>query len=111
MDSTHSQAEILQRIDKFNKDRNWGQFHSPANLSKSIVLEAAELLENFQWADDDYDEISVQEELADVLIYCYQLALRMNWDVNEIMLHKMSLNEAKYPVEKSKDSSKKYTEL
>lgn len=111
MDSAHTQAEVLQRITKFNTDRSWGQFHTPANLAKSIVLEAAELLENFQWSEDDYEETAVQQELADVLIYAYQFALRMEWDVNTIMLEKLDLNEQKYPVEKSKGKSLKYTEL
>ncbi|MDO5015423.1 MAG: nucleotide pyrophosphohydrolase [Eubacteriales bacterium] len=99
MESTNRHQEVLKEIEKFNKDRHWGQHHSPANLAKSIVLEAAELLENFQWSDEDYDESSVQEELADVLIYSYQLAMRMGWDDDELVMKKIALNGKKYPVE------------
>lgn len=98
---------IEERIRKFNSDRNWEQFHTPENLSKSIILEAAELLENFQW-DNNYDIKKVTEELADVLIYCYQLAITLDLEVKEIMKEKMDLNEMKYPIDKSKGSSKKY---
>lgn len=100
---------IRERIIMFNTDRDWNQFHSPENLSKSIVLEAAELLENFQW-DNNYDFQHVKEELADVLIYCYQLAIALDVDVEEIMNKKMDQNEKKYPIEKSKGNSKKYNE-
>lgn len=102
--------EIRDRIEKFNQDRNWDQFHSPENLSKSIVIEAAELLENFQW-DDEFDLDQVKDELADVLIYCYQLSIALGVDVNEIMHDKMNKNEQKYPIEKAKNNSKKYTEF
>ena len=61
---------LLKRIDKFNKVRNWDQFHSPSNLSKSISIEANELLECFQWDDENYDIENVKEELADVMNYC-----------------------------------------
>lgn len=57
-----------KRLKQFSDDRNWNQFHTPANLAKSIVIEAAELLENFQWNDDDFDLDKVKEELADVLL-------------------------------------------
>ena len=69
---------LKQRIDKFNKDRDWDQFHSPANLSKSISIEANELLECFQWNDDNYDINDVKEELADVMNYCIQMAQVLN---------------------------------
>ena len=101
---------IQDRIKKFVSDRDWSQFHSPENLSKSIVIEAAELLENFQW-DSCYNFQDVQDELADVLIYCYQLAIALDLDVEEIMNSKMDKNELKYPIEKSKSNSKKYTEF
>lgn len=101
---------IRDRIVKFNVDRDWEQFHSPENLSKSIVIEAVELLENFQW-DSNFDNEKVKMELADVLIYCYQLAIALNVDVETIMQEKMDINEKKYPIEKSKSNSKKYTEF
>ncbi len=101
---------IRERIIQFNLDRDWDQFHSPENLSKSIVIEAVELLENFQW-DSNFDNEKVKMELADVLIYCYQLAIALNIDVETIMQEKMDINEKKYPIEKAKSNSKKYTEF
>lgn len=102
--------DIRERIEKFVQDRNWDQFHSPENLSKSIVIEAAELLENFQW-DGRFNLDKVKDELADVLIYCYQLSIALDVDVNEIMHNKMDKNQQKYPIEKAKNNSKKYTEF
>lgn len=103
--------ETRERIRKFVADRGWGQFHSPANLAKSISIEANELLECFQWSDDDYDLGHVKEELADVIVYCMDMVDRLGLDVDEIINSKMDKNEAKYPVEKAKGSAKKYTEL
>ncbi|MCG8501725.1 MAG: nucleotide pyrophosphohydrolase [Firmicutes bacterium] len=102
--------ELIKRIKKFRDDRDWEQFHSPGNLAKSIVIEAAELLENFQW-NSDFDEQKVKEELADVMNYCLLLADRLNIDVIENMHAKIDENERKYPVAKAKGISKKYTEL
>ena len=86
--------ETIDRIRKFTEDRDWDQFHSPENLAKSIVIEAAELLECFQWSDKDYDLQHVKEE-----------------DADEIVNMKMDQNEAKYPVEKAKGSAAKYDKL
>lgn len=104
-------AETIDRIRKFSEDRDWDQFHSPANLAKSIVIEAAELLECFQWSDEDYDQEHVKEELADVLVYSQNLLDKLGLDVDEIVNEKMSKNEAKYPVEKAKGSALKYDQL
>lgn len=107
-----NKLELLdKRIKKFVEDRDWNQFHSPANLSKSISIEANELLECFQWDDNNYDLNSVKEELADVMIYCIQLSQILNVDIVDICEDKMNKNEAKYPVEKSKGSSAKYNKL
>lgn len=103
--------ETINRIRKFIEDRDWYQFHSPANLAKSIVIEAAELLECFQWSDDKYDLQHVKEELADVIVYSQNLLDKLGLDTDEIVNMKMSQNEAKYPVEKAKGKSDKYTEL
>ena len=103
--------KLFERIRKFNDDRDWNQFHSSANLAKSIVIEAAELLEQFLWSDGARDKEAVKDELADVLIYCYQLAIQLGVDVENIMADKMDKNETKYPIEKSKGSSKKYSEF
>lgn len=102
---------LLERIDKFNKDRDWGQFHTPSNLAKSISIEAGELLECFQWNDTKYDIDAVKEELADVLNYCIQLTQVLNVDLIEIVNNKMDKTEKKYPVEKSKGNSTKYNKL
>ena len=69
-----SLEELKQKIDQFNNERDWDKFHSPSNLAKSIVIEAGELMECFQWSDDDYNIEDVKEELADVMNYCIQLA-------------------------------------
>ena len=104
--------EILkQRIDKFNKDRDWDQFHTPANLSKSISIEANELLECFQWNDNNYDIENVKEELADVMNYCIQMSLVLNVDIIDIINDKMDKTEKKYPVYKAKGVSTKYNKL
>ncbi len=102
--------ELLKRIDTFNKERDWDQFHSPTNLSKSISIEAAELLECFQWSDE-YNIERVEEELADVLNYCLQMCLVLNLDPIDIVNKKMDKNAIKYPVSKAKSSSKKYDEF
>ncbi len=107
----HMKQETRERLRKFVADRDWGQFHSPANLAKSISIEANELLECFQWSDDDYVLGHVKEELADVITYCMDMVDRLGLDVDEIINSKMDKNEAKYPVEKAKGSAKKYTEL
>ena len=103
--------ETIERIRKFSEDRDWDQFHSPANLAKSIVIEAAELLECFQWYDEKYDLHHIKEELADVMVYCQNLLDKLGLDADEIVNMKMSQNEAKYPVEKSKGSAAKYDQL
>lgn len=103
--------ETIQRIRKFSEDRDWEQFHSSANLAKSIVIEAAELLECFQWSDTDYDLQHVKEELADVIVYSQNLLDRLNLDVDEIVNMKMEQNEKKYPVDKAKGKSTKYDAL
>lgn len=103
--------QVLERIDKFNKDRDWEQFHTPVNLAKSISIEANELLECFQWSDDNYNIEDVKEELADVLNYCLQMSLVLNVDPIEIINNKMDKTEKKYPVDKCKGSSTKYNKL
>ncbi|MCD8018692.1 MAG: nucleotide pyrophosphohydrolase [Clostridiales bacterium] len=103
--------ETIDRIRKFTEDRDWDQFHSPANLAKSIVIEAAELLECFQWSEDEYDLQNIREELADVMIYSQNLLDKLGLDADEIINMKMSQNEAKYPVEKAKGKSDKYDQL
>ncbi len=103
--------QTKNRIRQFVKDRDWAQYHSPANLAKSISIEANELLECFQWSDTDYNLQHVKEELSDVLVYCQDMLDALDLDEDEIINMKMDMNEKKYPVEKAKGSNKKYTEL
>ena len=103
--------ETIERIRRFTKDRNWEQFHSPANLAKSISIEANELLECFQWSDEEYDLDHVKEELADVIVYCQDMLDRLDLDVDEIVNRKMDQNEAKYPIEKARGNAAKYDQL
>ena len=107
--------ETIQRVLKFRDDRDWRQFHTPKDLAISMSLEAAELLEIFQWSGTDVecrDKLDkVREELADVLSYCILMADVCGLDLDEIMNAKVDRNEAKYPVEMARGSAAKYTEL
>lgn len=108
--STPIQA-LRDRIERFVQDRDWEQFHSPQNLAVSLSIEAAELLETFQWEMGEKmtpEKLEkIKEELADVIIYSLCMANRLDLDVSEIVLKKVELNEKKYPIEKAKGSSKK----
>lgn len=107
--------EILKKINKFRDERNWGQFHNEKDLSLSISLEAAELLELFQWKTSEEVVVTKQErlaeELADVLIYSYMLADNLDFDINDIIQKKLKKNAEKYPVDKSKNSNSKYNQF
>ncbi len=103
--------ELENKIEDFVQERDWDQFHSPANLAKSVSIEAAELLECFQWNEDKYDLNAVKEELADVINYCLQMAISLKLDVKEIVEDKLAKSAAKYPVEKCKGKSTKYDKL
>ncbi|WP_077913790.1 nucleotide pyrophosphohydrolase [Listeria cornellensis] len=107
--------DILAKINAFREERDWRQFHNPKDLSISISLEAAELLENFQWKTSEEvlngDMENVKEEIADVLIYSLMLSSDLNMDVKEIIEEKLHKNSLKYPVARSKGNNKKYTEL
>ena len=107
--------ETIQRVLKFRDDRDWRQFHTPKDLAISLNLEAAELLELFQWSGTDLEcadnRNKLREELADVLSYCILMADVCGLDLDEIMNEKIAKNEAKYPVEKSRGNAAKYTEL
>lgn len=98
------------KIVEFAKERNWEQFHTPENIAKSISIEAGELLECFQW-NNDFDKNEVVDELADIVNYCILLSAKLDVDLEEIVLDKMKKNEEKYPVDKSKGTSKKYNKL
>ena len=101
----------IERIRNFSKERDWDRFHTPANLAKSISIEANELLECFQWSDTEYDLAHVQEELADVMVYCQNLLDALGLDADTIIQAKMDQNEAKYPVEKCRGRNTKYDKL
>ena len=107
--------ETIRRVIQFRDDRDWKQFHTPKDLAISMNLEAAELLELFQWSGADLEcaekREKLREELADVLSYCILMADVCGFDLDEIMNEKVSKNEAKYPVEKARGNAAKYTEL
>lgn len=102
---------ITEAILQFNAERDWDQFHSPANLAKSITIEASELLECFQWKDTTFDKEHVCEELADVMNYCILMANKLDVDMEEILFAKLEKNKLKYPIDKAKGSAVKYTKL
>jgi NTP pyrophosphatase (non-canonical NTP hydrolase) len=102
--------DVLIQLRAFVAERDWAQFHSPENLAKSVVIEAAELLECFQWGSDA-DETRTREELADVLTYCFLLADRLGANPEQLVLDKLALTREKYPVDKAKGRSEKYDRL
>lgn len=104
--------EIIKEIKKFRDDRDWGQFHDAKNLAISLNVESSELLEVFLWKNpDEANAEKVKQELADVFYNAFLLADTYGFDVKEIVLDKIKKNELKYPIDKSKGSNKKYTEL
>ncbi len=109
MNDIQQLTEILRR---FRDERDWAQFHNAKDLVLALNIEAAELLEVFLWKTPEQADIdSVKEELADVITFALLLADKYGLDVKQIVLEKMEKNARKYPVEKSKGSAKKYTEL
>jgi NTP pyrophosphatase (non-canonical NTP hydrolase) len=109
---------ITEKIIQFRDNRDWAQYHDPKNLSQALSIEAAELQEIFLWKTSDesrdlnHDEIErVKEELADIFIYLTYLCHEFKTDLFEEVLRKIEKNAVKYPIEKSKGSSKKYNEL
>lgn len=106
---------IIDAINQFRDDRNWRQFHNPKDLAISISLEAAELLELFQWKTNE-EVVNIkterlQEEIADVFIYSIMMADDLGYDIDEIILDKLQKNGDKYPIAKSRDNKAKYDEL
>lgn len=101
---------VLDELRAFVAERDWARFHTPENLAKSISIEAAELLECFQW-DSEADEGKVRAELADVLTYCLLLADRLGADPEEIVLSKLAETRQKYPADRARGRSTKYDEL
>ena len=107
--------ETMAAVRKFVTERNWDQFHNPKDMAISLNLEAAELLEVFQWSGTDLEvkgkRPQMAEELADVLMYCIMLSQVLGLDADTIIRAKLVKNRQKYPVEKAYGSAKKYTEL
>ncbi|MFH1094507.1 MAG: nucleotide pyrophosphohydrolase [Candidatus Omnitrophota bacterium] len=110
--------KITEKIKKFRDERDWLQFHDPKNMAISIMLEASELLEHFQWKTKsevaeyiERNRESVQEEIADIAMYLFELADNLGVDLLDAMEEKLKKNETKYPVGKAKGSHKKYNQL
>ena len=111
-------ADLNSQTNLFSDERDWSQFHNPKNLSMALIVEAAELVEHFQWMQADESDlltnekrVQVGDELADILIYTVRLADRLNIDLEKAAQEKMRKNKIKYPIEKSRGRSEKYTEL
>jgi len=120
MDKEITIEELRKLVIKFRDEREWKKYHNPKDLAISTSIEAAELLEMFQWkTDDEIKELlknkekyeKVCEELADIIIYCLDMSEIIDADISEIVKKKLEHNAKKYPVEKAKGSAKKYTEL
>lgn len=105
-----TEPNVVEELRRFVRQRDWDQFHTPENLAKSISIEAAELLECFQW-DSNADPEQVKEELADVLTYCLLLLEKCDLDFEAIVLEKLEKTIEKYPVEKARGTSEKYDRL
>lgn len=109
---------LRDRLRKFAEERDWEQFHSPKNIAMALVVESGEVVEHFQWLTEEESRHvsedkreSVSEELADVLLYLVRLADKLNVDLLEVATKKIETNHAKYPIQKSRGSSRKYNEL
>lgn len=119
MEKTKLSLEDLQKIIiEFRDKRNWKKFHNPKDLALSLNLEAAEVLEHFQWKNneelDEYlkkNKEALGQEIIDVIYYCLLLAYETNVDLEQIFSKKMKINNKKYPVKKAKGKHTKYTEL
>ena len=110
--------ELIDKINKFREERDWKQFHNPKDLALSLVLESTELLEHFQWKNGEQidnhvknKKSEIQEELADVYYWLLTLSHDLDIDLNKALEGKLIKNEEKYPIDKAKGNSKKYTEL
>ena len=103
--------KLKEKIVKFNEDRDWDQFHTPVNLAKSVAIEAGELLECFQWDNENFDKEHVCEEKADVFTYLINMADRLDVDLIDITDKKIDKNALKYPVDKARGNNTKYNRL
>lgn len=106
--------QSIQKINQFRDARNWRQFHNEKDLALSISLEASELLEIYQWktAEEGNQNLEhIKEELADILIYAYMFVDNLQLDIDQIISEKIIKNGLKYPVDRSKNSKQKYSDL
>jgi NTP pyrophosphatase (non-canonical NTP hydrolase) len=110
--------ELRDALRRFAAERDWDRYHSPKNLAAALAVEAAELLEPFQWLTEEESRrlepgqlAAVREEMADVLLYLLRLADRLDVDLAQAAREKIGRNAEKYPVEKARGSSRKYTEF
>jgi len=119
-DKTTSIIKLRELVKNFIEDRDWSKYHNPKDIAVSIVIEASELLEVFQWVKDtDLDKavkepvrlVKLAEELGDVMIYCFSLANVLDIDISQAVVKKIEKNKGRYPVERVKGDYKKYTEL
>jgi dCTP diphosphatase len=111
-------SNLREQLRRFARDRDWDQFHSPKNLTVALCVEAAELLEHFQWCTEDESQslstdklAKVREEMADVLLYLVRLADKLNVDLLQAANDKIALNAQRYPIDKARGSNRKYTDL
>ena len=117
-DSSDVFLNLRDELRKFSAERDWDQFHSPKNIATALSVEASELLENFQWLTEEQSRalpreqlVAVHKEMADVLLYLIQLADKLNVNLIEAAQAKLLENAQKYPIEKARGSSKKYTKF
>lgn len=120
MDQETNMHEMKEKIKKFCEDRDWDQFHGAKELAIALIIETAELLEHFRWKtnkevaemfENKSRKEEIEDEMADVLYFLIRIAQKYNIDLSQALNRKMSKNERKYPVDKSRGSNKKYTEL
>ena len=120
MDEKVTISQLKNEIEEFSEEREWKKYHKPKDLAISISIEAAELLEKFQWLTDqeitqklnDPENLGkIKSELADILVYVIYLSNKLEFDISEIISDKMKENKKKYPVEKIRGKYKKYTEI
>ena len=115
VNSEDKYKNVIKKLIDFRNDRDWAQFHDARNLSLALMLEASELNELFLWKKDaEIDTVDIErikEELADVLTYSFLLAEKFDLDIYQIVEEKIKINNVKYPLEKSRGSAKKYTDL
>ena len=117
-EQTINSIETLRdRLREFARERDWDQFHTPKNLSMALIAEAAELIEHFQWVDGEKSHLleekvrpSVEEEIADILIYLVRIADKLDIDLYSAAERKIAINARKYPADKVRGSARKYTE-